>query len=127
MDELAPERARQLIAARWPSLRPLRVDRVAEGGDFDTFLVDDALIFRFAPDVVAGATLMREVPLVLTQLRWAIAPTEPSDQSGYAYISGWMKRASISRLSTRRGPGRLKYAEPSTTCTRPSRTQGRSA
>src|SRR5574341_1274376 len=45
---------------------------------------------------------------------------------GNGCTAGWSACAMISRLSTRRGPGRLKYCEPSVTYTRPARTAGRS-
>lgn len=82
MTLLEPEHVRHLIATRWPELLPLHVERVAEGGEFATFLVDDALIFRFAPGAAAAATLAREIAMLAR-----LGPTLPIAAPAYRYVA----------------------------------------
>jgi aminoglycoside phosphotransferase (APT) family kinase protein len=58
---LSVEEVRQVLAARFPELRPERIVRVHEGAGHYTYDVDGVLIFRFPRDERAATDLLREV------------------------------------------------------------------
>lgn len=56
------ERARAMIAARFPELRAERIERLGQGWDNAAYLVDGEAVFRFPQRGVAAPLIATEIP-----------------------------------------------------------------
>jgi len=91
---------RAMLAEQFPDLASTRITPIAEGGDFQTLRVDDALIFRFSRDEHTAARLRREIaalPALRPALPIAIpaythigapSPRSPYPCGGYPLLPG---------------------------------------
>jgi aminoglycoside phosphotransferase (APT) family kinase protein len=97
---VAPERARAMIAARFPELRAERVERLGQGWDNAAYLVDGTVVFRFPQRAVAAPLIATEIavlpmlaaalPVAIPAPRWVGEPddTYPWRFAGYPLLHG---------------------------------------
>ena len=94
------ERARAMIAARFPELRAERLERLGHGWDNAAYLVDGAAVFRFPQRSVAAPLVATEIavlpaiasklPLAIPVPCWVGEPDEayPWRFAGYPMLAG---------------------------------------
>ena len=94
------ERARTMIAARFPELRAERVERLGQGWDNAAYLVDGSAVFRFPQRGIAAPLIATEIavlpmlaaalPVAIPAPRWVGEPDEeyPWRFAGYPLLRG---------------------------------------
>jgi len=94
------ERARAMIAARFPELRAERVERLGQGWDNAAYLVDGSAVFRFPQRGIAAPLIATEIavlpmlaaalPVAIPAPRWVGEPDEdyPWRFAGYPLLHG---------------------------------------
>jgi aminoglycoside phosphotransferase (APT) family kinase protein len=95
------DRARAMIAARFPELRAERVERLGQGWDNAAYLVDGTAVFRFPQRGIAAPLIATEIavlpliapavaPVAIPVPRWVGTPDDayPWRFAGYPLLSG---------------------------------------